>query len=177
MRQELENIRDKYNRITASLADPALSSNPQRIKKLAKERAELEPVVREYVRFMQIEREIGESEEILADPASDADLKGLAEDIATCRIGGLDSYTPPPDNDMPVSAAVATWPEKRLWINFPSSVHLQPEDAVRARAQEILADAGHTGRMWIQISEDLPPGRWRTTFPIIRDAIAEFGKP
>jgi len=107
----------------------------------------------------------------------DGDLKGLAEDIATCRIGGLDSYTPPPDNDMPVSAAVATWPEKRLWINFPSSVHLQPEDAVRARAQEILADAGHTGRMWIQISEDLPPGRWRTTFPIIRDAIAEFGKP
>ena len=65
MRQELENIREKYNRITASLADPAVSSNPQRIKQLAKERAELDPVVRGYDRFQKIEQEIGESEEIL----------------------------------------------------------------------------------------------------------------
>jgi len=95
----------------------------------------------------------------LAVSHMDGDLKGLAEDIAKCRIGGLDSFTPPPDNDMPVADAVAMWPEKRLWLNFPSSVHLQPEEIVRARADEILADAGYTGRLWIQISEDLPPGK------------------
>ncbi|NLE45319.1 MAG: hypothetical protein GX620_11410 [Chloroflexi bacterium] len=107
----------------------------------------------------------------------DGDLKGLADDIARCKIGGLDSYSPPPDNDMPVADAVTLWPEKRLWMNFPSSVHLRTPAVVRAAADEILQIAGHTGRLWIQISEDVPPGRWRVTFPIIDEAIRDFGRP
>jgi len=107
----------------------------------------------------------------------DGDLKPLWEAIADSRVGGLDSFAPAPDNDTSVAEAVALWPDKRLWVNFPSSVHLQPVDRVRAQADEILAAAGHTGRLQIQISENVPPGVWRTSLPSIVEAIEGFGAP
>jgi hypothetical protein len=65
----------------------------------------------------------------------------------------------------------------RLFVNFPSSVHLRPLDQVRAEAESILAAAGHTGRLQIQISENVPHSVWRTSLPAIADAIDGFGKP
>ena len=39
------------------------------------------------------------------------------------------------------------WPEKRLWVNFPSSVHLRAYDEVRAEAEAILAAEGGSERL------------------------------
>ncbi|MGI6705867.1 MAG: hypothetical protein ACOX6S_06275 [Clostridia bacterium] len=69
------------------------------------------------------------------------------------------------------------WPEKRLMLNFPSSVHLAEPDAIYSQARQILEEAGHTGRLWIQISENVPPGVWKRSFPQIVRAIQDFGKP
>ncbi len=80
MFQELEEIKEKYRQLTLSLSDPALVSDPQKVKKVAKERADLEPLVRKYKDYEKIENDIEESEEILADPKSDSDLKKLAEE-------------------------------------------------------------------------------------------------
>ena len=104
-------------------------------------------------------------------------LKPLWRDIARSKVGGLDSFTPTPDCDTSAAEAVALWPEMRLWLNFPSSVHIEPPARIRAVADEILAAAGHSGRLQIQISENVPPGVWRTSFPIIAEAIEAFGKP
>jgi len=107
----------------------------------------------------------------------DGMLKPLWKDIARSRVGGLDSFTPTPDCDTTVAEAVAMWPEKRLWLNYPSSVHLAPPAEIRATADQILADAGHTGRLQIQISENVPLDRWRIGLPVIAEAIEAFGKP
>lgn len=107
----------------------------------------------------------------------DGQLKPLWEDIAGLRITGIDSFTPPPDCDTTPARAAAMWPEKRLWLNFPSSIHIASRDQIHAIAETILAEAGHTGRLQIQISENMPPGAWRTSFPIIVDAIEAFGAP
>jgi hypothetical protein len=104
-------------------------------------------------------------------------LKPLWKDIARSRVGGLDSFTPVPDCDTTVEEAVALWPEKRLWLNFPSTVHLAGPAEIRAEADKILAAAGHTGRLQIQISENVPLNVWRTSFPIIVEAIEAFGGP
>ena len=40
-----------------------------------------------------------------------------------------------------------------------------------------LQQAGHTGRLQIQISENVPPGGWRKSYPEIVRAIRDFGKP
>jgi len=77
--QELENIEEKYRRLTLALSDPALPSNPQKFKETSKERAELEPLVKKYDDYRKVAKHIRESEAILADKDSDHELRGLAE--------------------------------------------------------------------------------------------------
>lgn len=79
MLQELEDIKEKYRKLTLSLSDPALISNPQKIKEIAKERAELEPLVKKYEVYQKIKKDIKDSEEILGDPKSETELKKLAD--------------------------------------------------------------------------------------------------
>lgn len=104
----------------------------------------------------------------------DGDLKALWQRIAETPVRGLDSMSPPPDNDTSVADALAVWPAMRLGINFPSSVHLlEPEDIYR-HTLDILAQGGKSGRLQIQISENVPPGVWRVSFPQIAKAINDF---
>ena len=80
MLQELEDIKEKYRQLTLSLSDPALVSDPQKVKKIAKERSYLEPLVKKYEAYEKITKDIKESEEILTDPDSESELKTLAEE-------------------------------------------------------------------------------------------------
>jgi len=106
---------------------------------------------------------------------TDGDLKSLWTAIGESRVRGLDSMSPPPDNDTGVADAMALWPEMRVSPNFPSSVHLMAPEAVYRHAMQILEEGGRRGRLQIQISENVPPTVWRTTFPEIVRAIHNFG--
>jgi len=103
----------------------------------------------------------------------DGDLKPLWAAIGESAVRGLDSMSPPPDNDTRVGDALAHWPDMRVCINFPSSVHLAEPETIYAATERILAEGGHTGRLQIQVSENVPPGVWRTSFPQIVKAIAD----
>ena len=105
----------------------------------------------------------------------DGDLKALWDAIGDSPVRGLDSLSPPPDNDTSVADAVANWPEMRLLVNFPSSVHLAEPEVIYEQAQQLLAEGGHTGRLQIQISENVPADVWRKSFPQIVKAIGDFG--
>jgi hypothetical protein len=107
----------------------------------------------------------------------DGFLAPLYAAIGGSGVRGLDSLSPPPDNDTGPGLAHSMWPEMRLFVNFPSSVHLRPPERVYERACGLLEEAGHSGRLQIQISEDVPLDRWRVSFPQIARACAEFGAP
>lgn len=107
----------------------------------------------------------------------DGDLKPLRNAIGESGVRGLDSLSPPPDNDTSPAEVVRMWPEMRLFVNFPSSVHLASPERIRQRADEILAEAGHSGRLVMAISENMPPGAWKKSYPEIVDAVRAFGKP
>jgi hypothetical protein len=107
----------------------------------------------------------------------DGDLKPLWTAISESQVGGIDSFAPAPDNDTTVAEAFSLWPQMKLWVNFPSSVHLRSYDGVRAEAEAILAAGGPTGRLQVQISENVPHYAWRTSFRAIADAIDAFGPP
>lgn len=79
MCQELENIEEKYHQLTESLSDPALVSDPQKIRKISKRLAELEPVVKKFEVYKKVLKDIKDSEEILSDSSAEPDLKELAE--------------------------------------------------------------------------------------------------
>ena len=107
----------------------------------------------------------------------DGELKPLWKAIGESAVRGLDSFTPQPDTDTSVAEAVAVWPQMRLFLNFPSSVHLRSEEHIYVEARKILDEGGHSGRLQIQISENVPPGLWRRSFPQIIKAINDFGAP
>ncbi|MFH1570718.1 MAG: uroporphyrinogen decarboxylase family protein [Gemmatimonadota bacterium] len=104
----------------------------------------------------------------------DGDLRPLWPAIGASQVRGLDSLSPPPDNDTSPGDAVSLWPEMRVCINFPSSVHLAPPEQVYATAMGFLEQAGRTGRFQIQISENVPPFAWRQSYPAIVRAIRDF---
>jgi hypothetical protein len=115
------------------------------------------------------------SRDILVAVHTDGDLKPLWNAISESPVRLLDSLSPPPDNDTSVADAVRLWPRMRLCINFPSSIHLAKPKVVYNTAMEILEQGGHTGRLQIQISENIPPGSWRQSYPQIVKAIRDFG--
>jgi len=75
---ELETIEAKYRQLTLSLSDPALVANPLKIKEIAKERAELEPLVRKFTDYKKSLKDIQDSRDIIADPAAEPELKAMA---------------------------------------------------------------------------------------------------
>lgn len=107
---------------------------------------------------------------------ADGDLKALWKAFADTAVRGLDSMSPPPDNDTRVADAMEQWPDMRVCINFPSSVHLAAEEEVFRCTQRILEEGGRTGRLQIQISENVPPGVWKNSYPQIIRAVREFGQ-
>jgi hypothetical protein len=106
----------------------------------------------------------------------DGDLKPLWGAVAESGVRGLDSMSPPPDNDTSVADAVREWPQMRLFVNFPSSVHIASPERIREVTLGLLEEGAHTGRLEIQVSENVPPGAWRTSYPAIVGAIEEFGQ-
>jgi peptide chain release factor 1 len=83
MIQELQAIEDKYRQLTAALSDPAVAAQPQKIRELAKERAELEPVFRKYEEWKRVRRDGEDARHLLDDPATEPELRRLAEAEAT----------------------------------------------------------------------------------------------
>jgi len=85
----------------------------------------------------------------------DANNNLLAEAVAKTSLDLIESFTPPPDCNLPLGLARRLWPEKTIQINFPSSVHLQGPQAVRRTALEILKDAQPGDRFIVGVSENI----------------------
>ena len=57
----------------------------------------------------------------------DANCRLFAKAIAGTDLDYIEAFTPAPDTDMTLGEARAAWPNKTLWLNFSSSVHLQTD--------------------------------------------------
>jgi len=106
---------------------------------------------------------------------TDGDLKPIARAIGESGVRGLDSFSPPPDNDTSVAEGLVLWPQMRLGANFPSSVHMAAPGRIYEAACELLEQSAGSGRLQVQISENVPPGVWRKSYPQIVKAIRDYG--
>ncbi len=79
IRSKLEQISDRYQEITALLADPAIQADANNFRDLSREYAQIEPLSLCYQRHVTAEAELHSAEEMLADP----EMAELAEDA--CR--------------------------------------------------------------------------------------------
>ncbi|MBI2301732.1 MAG: hypothetical protein HYU66_22750, partial [Armatimonadetes bacterium] len=90
-----------------------------------------------------------------------------ADLIAVSGLDYVEAFTPSPDCDMTVAQAREAWPDKALWINFPSSMHLASKEIIAETTRRLLADAGDGRGFLIGITEDVPPDRWAESFQAI----------
>jgi peptide chain release factor 1 len=79
MLPDLSSLEEKYRLLTGSLSDPALVSNPARLREISKERAELEPLVRKIEELRKALRDAQDSRGLLADSDLDPELRTMAE--------------------------------------------------------------------------------------------------
>ena len=75
----LEEAEERFRHLEASLADPELAADPDRVRDLARERSQLEPVVQVAEDIRRSREELREAR-TLAEEAEDSDMRGLARD-------------------------------------------------------------------------------------------------
>jgi len=78
--EKLGGIENRFSELEKSLADPAITSDHNKMRDLGKEHAELMPIVNLIREYKAIENEIGDLEELISDNGSDDELKKMAVD-------------------------------------------------------------------------------------------------
>ncbi|MFC1453008.1 hypothetical protein ACFLSJ_06640 [Verrucomicrobiota bacterium] len=89
----------------------------------------------------------------------DANCGLLRDLIATSGLDCIEAFTPAPDTDMTLREARDAWPDKILWCNFPSSVHLRDDSEVEQFTVNMLNELDSVDGIIMGITEDLPAHR------------------
>ena len=84
----------------------------------------------------------------------DGRLKVLKDLIARTPIDIVEAVHPPPMGDLPVGEALAAWPDKSVWVGFPSAIYDLGSDATRDYTLDLLRDAGTGERVVIEASTE-----------------------
>lgn len=106
----------------------------------------------------------------------DANNKLWAREIGESALDWVEAFTPAPDTDMTVAEARCLWPGKVLFLDFPSSVHLESASVIEATTKQMLKEAAPGDRFIIGITENVPDNRWRESFDTILKTINRFGR-
>lgn len=99
-------------------------------------------------------------------------LRPIRDDIAATPLPVIEAFTPPPDGSLSVAEAAAAWPEKALWLNFPSSVHLCEPDEIMRTTRQLVDEAGGRGGFLIGVTENIPKSVGTRSLGAIAQAIA-----
>jgi peptide chain release factor 1 len=89
MLERLAEIERRYEELERLVADPAIIANRREYAKLARERAQLEPVVEGYRERQRLERDMAEHRELLQD--ADAEIREMARGELPAIEAGLDA--------------------------------------------------------------------------------------
>ena len=84
----------------------------------------------------------------------DGRLKALKDLIARTPVDIIEAFHPEPMGDLPLSEALAAWPEKAIWVGFPGSVYEMGPEATQRYAIELLRNAGSGERLAVSMSTE-----------------------
>lgn len=103
----------------------------------------------------------------------DANCRVLAKAIAGAGLDYIEAFTPDPDTDMTLREAKAAWPDKVIWLNFPSSVHLKTSIEIKKTTIDLLTQVETIDGLIMGVTEDMPPERWQENCRAIMDGLDE----
>ena len=101
----------------------------------------------------------------------DANTWVLAEAIAASRIDYVEAFTPRPDTDMTLAEARTAWPDKVLWMSYPTSVHGQANETIADTTRQILWEAAPGDRFLVGVTGEVPSDRRWESFRTILGVI------
>jgi len=73
-----------------------------------------------------------------------------------------------------VKEARAFWPDKALWINFTSSMHVASPEAIEAHTRSLVAEAGTRRGFGISVTEDAPVEALERSLEVIARVLREM---
>lgn len=82
MLEKIAKIAARYDELERKMADPEVLANYQKIKELAQERSEIQPVVESYRQYLDVSQELEETRELL-ELAEDPEMISMAEEEIT----------------------------------------------------------------------------------------------
>jgi len=100
----------------------------------------------------------------------------LAEAIGKSNLDYIEAFTPAPDTDMTLKKARAAWPDKVIWMNYPSSVHLKSDEEVEKKTVDLLNELDSVDAIIMGITEDIPEERWQKSCLSIMDGLDRHSK-
>ncbi|MFO7897705.1 MAG: hypothetical protein R6V58_01440 [Planctomycetota bacterium] len=106
----------------------------------------------------------------------DGNCRLFAHAIAGSNLDYVEAFTPAPDTDLTLAGARAAWPDKVVWFNFPSSVHLRSDEEVEQFAVDMLDELPSVDGLICGITEDIPEDRWQASCTAIMDGLARHAR-
>ncbi|UCF92658.1 MAG: hypothetical protein JSW39_00435 [Desulfobacterales bacterium] len=105
----------------------------------------------------------------------DGRLASLQNAIAEAEFDIVEALTPPPMGDVSIRDARRLWPAKALWINFTSSMHIEPPAEIEAHTRHLLEEAGSRRGFAVGVTEDAPVEALERSLGIIARVLQEYG--
>lgn len=103
----------------------------------------------------------------------DGRLASLKHTIGEADMDIVEALTPPPMGDVSVKEARGLWPGKALWINFTSSMHIEPPEVIEAHTRHLIEEAGTKKGFAIGITEDAPVKALEKSLDVISRVLNE----
>lgn len=105
----------------------------------------------------------------------DGSNRPLVKALARTDLPVIEAFTPPPMGDLTLAEALAAWPEKIVWVNFPGFLFVEPYETIKQYALDLLREGGSSGRFILGCTEDFPMSEFEKTFGAIQAAFLEYG--
>lgn len=102
----------------------------------------------------------------------DADNTIIMDLVSETDLDYIEAYDP--GISPKVEEACKSWPNKVLWLNWPSPWHLVSEEQAKIRTLDMIRQSTNSKGFIIGITEDVPEDRWKGLYVAIMDAIDEF---
>ena len=104
----------------------------------------------------------------------DGNLKSLQPDIAAAKFDIVEAMTPPPMGDVSIREARESWPNKALWINFTSSMHIESPEVIGAHTRSLVEEAATKRGFGISITEDAPVAALEKSLAVIAHVLQDY---
>ncbi len=97
----------------------------------------------------------------------DGRMKVLTDAVANSEVDIIEAFAAVPDGDLELAEARRAWPDKIIWTNYPSPVHLWPPDEIAAYTRQMLRDIAPGDRFLVGITENSPDRVFQTSMATI----------